>query len=112
MFVEEFTENKLLIESILEFIKMRERIKKPITDKGLKILLNKLKDLSQDEEIQIKILENSIEHCWQGLYPLKEEKYIYGRTSKNIKSGERKFNIKIPERKPKEGAGCARDRPF
>ncbi|UYZ33649.1 hypothetical protein OD350_15395 [Clostridium beijerinckii] len=112
IFIEEFTKNKLLIESILEFIKMRERIKKPITDRGLKILLNKLKDLSQDEETQIKILENSIEHCWQGLYPLKEEKYIYGRTSKNIKSGERKFNIKIPERKPKAGAGCTRDRPF
>ncbi|WP_241394134.1 hypothetical protein [Clostridium beijerinckii] len=112
IFIEEFTKNKLLIESISEFIKMRERIKKPVTDKALKILLNKLKDLSQDEEIQIKILENSIENCWQGLYPLKEETYIYGRTSKNIKSGERKFNIKIPERKPKASTGCTRDRPF
>ncbi|WP_017213045.1 hypothetical protein [Clostridium beijerinckii] len=112
IFIEEFTKNKLLIESISEFIKMRERIKKPVTDKALKILLNKLKDLSQDEEIQIKILENSIENCWQGLYPLKEEMYIYGGTSKNIRSSERKFNIKIPERKPKTSAGCTRDRPF
>ncbi|WP_236896649.1 hypothetical protein [Clostridium beijerinckii] len=112
IFIEEFTKNKLLIESISEFIKMRERIKKPVTDKTLKILLNKLKDLSQDEEIQIKILENSIENCWQGLYPLKEETYIYGGTSKNIRSSERKFNIKIPEWKPKASADYTRDKPF
>lgn len=112
IFIRKFTQNKLLIESILDFIKMREKIKKPMTDKALRILLNKLRDLSQDEEAQIKILENSIENCWQGLYPLKEEKFSYGSTSKNTKSGESKFNIKIPEWKPRASANCSRDKPF
>lgn len=38
---------------------MRVKIKKPMTDRALQLILNKLKGLSQDEEIQIKILENS-----------------------------------------------------
>ncbi|MBA8935828.1 hypothetical protein [Clostridium beijerinckii] len=52
---------------------MRKSIKKPMTDRALQIMLKKLKGLSENEEIQIKILENSIEHCWQGIFELKED---------------------------------------
>src|SRR5699024_3318374 len=37
-----YTENNSLVEEIKDFIKMRKTIKKPITDRGLKMILNKL----------------------------------------------------------------------
>jgi hypothetical protein len=95
IYISEFTQNKLLIETIIDFMKMRDKIKKPMTDKALQIMINKLKGLSEDEEIQIKILENSIEHCWQGIFQLKEDSN--GSTRQNTGSSEKKFNVKIPE---------------
>ena len=71
--VEAFTSNADLIQTINDFIEMRKEIKKPMTEKALTILLNKLKELSTDEQTQIKILNQSIEHCWQSVYPLKAE---------------------------------------
>jgi len=95
IYIYEFTQNKLLIETIIDFMKMRDTIKKPMTDKALQLMINKLKGLSENEEIQIKILENSIEHCWQGIFPLKEDSN--GSTRQNIGASEKKFNVKIPE---------------
>ena len=53
---------------------MRKLIKKPMSDQALKIMLNKLQKLSDDEDTQINILEQSIEHSWQSVYELKEDK--------------------------------------
>ena len=57
----------------MDFVAMRKFIKKPITNRGLEILIRKLTKLSSDEETQIKILEQSIMNNWQGVYELKEE---------------------------------------
>lgn len=72
IYIREFTENKLLRQTILDFMKMRAEIRKPMTDRALQLMLTKLKSLSNDEEVQIKILENSIENCWQGVFPLRD----------------------------------------
>ena len=53
---------------------MRKTIKKPITDRALKGILNKLDKLSNNNQIKIEILEQSIERCWIGVFPLKENK--------------------------------------
>jgi hypothetical protein len=94
IYIEEFTQNRLLIETIVDFIKMRAEIKKPMTDRALLLMLNKLKGLSQDEEVQIKILENSIENCWQGVFPLMEGNN--GGFGQNTGDSKKKFNVKIP----------------
>lgn len=62
-------------EVLLEFLKMRKLIKKPMTDRALKQLINKLKNLSQDKKEQIKILDQSIINNWSSVYPLKKETY-------------------------------------
>ncbi|NFO56353.1 hypothetical protein FDB39_05565 [Clostridium botulinum] len=113
IYIREFTEDKTLIETIIDFMKMRDKIKKPMTDRALKIMLNKLKTLSNDTEIQIKILEKSIENCWQGIFPLKEGEEVGNRnriSGQNIGSGKKKFNVKIPEWRPSEET--AGDEPF
>ena len=69
-----YTENNSLVEAIKDFIKMRKTIKKPVTDRGLKMILNKLDQYGNDDLEKIEILENSIVNCWQGVFELKNKK--------------------------------------
>ena len=57
----------------LDFVDMRSKIKKPMTDRALKILIDKTKKLAEDETTQIAILHQSIEHDWQTVYELKND---------------------------------------
>jgi len=66
--------NSELKNAFYEFIKMRKLIKKPMTNKALKMLIDKVEKFGADEETQIKILEQSILHNWMSVYPLKAEK--------------------------------------
>lgn len=81
-----YTENISLVEAIKDFIKMRKTIKKPITDRGLKMILNKLDQYGNDDLEKIEILENSIMNCWQGVFELKNKKVptAIGTQNKNI----------------------------
>ena len=64
-------EDEEVKNSIYEFIKMRKLIKKPLTDRALTMLINKLEKLSSDKDTQIKILERSILKNWSDIYELK-----------------------------------------
>lgn len=70
-----------LFGSLKEFEKMRVKIKKPMTDRAKQLLLSKLRKLSGDEAEQIAILEQSVLHGWQDVYPLKEGKDSGGAAS-------------------------------
>ena len=72
--VEEYTDNPDLQDAIRDFIKMRKAMKKPMTDRAIGLMLNKLQGLSDSEDGQIEILNQSIEHNWQSVYPLDEKK--------------------------------------
>ena len=69
---ENFTDEELK-QTIYEFIKMRKAIKKPLTTRGLELMINKLKKITSNENEQIQILNNSIMNNWLGIFPLKEE---------------------------------------
>jgi hypothetical protein len=71
--ISEYTENENLRQTIVDFIGMRKAIKHQLTDRALKMTLAKLDSLSSTDEGKIKILEQSIFHSWQGVFPLKEE---------------------------------------
>ena len=62
-----------LKQTIYEFIKMRKAIKKPLTTRGLELMINKLKKITSNTNEQIQILNNSIMNNWLGIFPLKEE---------------------------------------
>ena len=76
--IDEYTNNDKLKIAIYEFIKMRKGIKKPITTYGLKKMLNKLDTLASDDDAKIQILDQSIEHSWNGIFELK-----YGKGGNN-----------------------------
>lgn len=61
-----------LKKTILDFIEMRETIKKPMSSKALELMLKKLNDLASQEKEKIEILEQSIMSSWQGIFPLRE----------------------------------------
>ncbi len=72
-----FSENHFsndLENTIKDFIDMRKTIKKPMTTKALELLIRNLKKLTNLEDEQIAILNQSIEHGWQTVYPLKQFK--------------------------------------
>lgn len=69
--INSMVEDEEIKNSIYEFIKMRNLIKKPMTDRALTMLINKLEKLSSDKDIQIKILEKSILKNWTDIYELK-----------------------------------------
>ena len=83
-----YTQNDLLVEAIKDFIKMRKTIKKPVTDRSLKLTLNKLDQYGKNDLEKIEILENSIMNCWQGVFELKNKKEpiaVGSDKNKNIK---------------------------
>lgn len=74
--IDEYTENEELKNTILEFIKMRTLIKSKMTNNALNLMLKNLDKLSNDDDIKIKILEQSIMNSWKGVFPLKESNSI------------------------------------
>lgn len=58
-----------------EFEEMRKKMKKPMTDRAIKMMITKLGKLSQgDIDRSNEILEQSIMHSWLDIYELKENK--------------------------------------
>lgn len=63
-----------------DFVQMRKQMKKPMTERAIALMINKLEKLSKvpfsdamDNDLAIKILEQSIVKSWSDIYPLKEE---------------------------------------
>ena len=51
-----------------DFQKMRKTIKKPMTDRAEKLIINKLTKFREAGHNVETILNNSIEHCWQSVF--------------------------------------------
>ena len=71
--IDNSVENEDVKKELYEFIKMRKLIKRPLTNRALEMIINKLNSLSKDEKEQIKILDQSIINNWQNIYPVKED---------------------------------------
>ena len=71
--IAERTDNPELVEAIGEFIRMRSRIKKPLTNYALKLRLKTLWKLGKTDEERIAIVEQSVGACWQDFYELKSD---------------------------------------
>ncbi len=62
--------NDDLLKTLRDFEKMRKEIDKPMSDRAKSMLLTKLQTFPRSE--WIPILEQSIFHDWQGIFPLKD----------------------------------------
>lgn len=72
-----------LLQALRDFEAMRVKIKKPMTDRAKQLLISEL--CKYPERERIAILENSIMHCWQGVYGLdKPNAPAQSKTDKQI----------------------------
>ena len=74
-----------LTEALEGFEDMRKKAKKPMTDKARELAVKELLKLSNNEEEQIAIVEQSIAKCWLSFYPLKAEKAAGSDTSRLVR---------------------------
>lgn len=64
----------LLQKAFKDFEEMRNKIKKPMTDRATQLIGIELDKLApENEKLKIKILNQSVMKSWQGVFPLKEE---------------------------------------
>ena len=71
--IAEYTGNEELQDALKAFLQMRSFIKKPMTEYALKLMLKELDEFGNTDDVKIAILNQSITHNWQGIFPLKDE---------------------------------------
>lgn len=70
-----------LNQAFAAFVEMRVKIKKPMTERAISMAMERLKKLSgEDNELAIRILDQSVMNCWQNIYELKSA----GNKEKNV----------------------------
>lgn len=102
--IETYTDNAVLVEAINAFVEMRKTIKKPMTERALKMMFNELNKLAKTDNEKISILNQSTMNCWQGLFELKRiQRPNYQKTNANsvndffagrTGNDDRRFNTK------------------
>ena len=70
--VSDYTENQSLKSSLDAFIDMRKKMK-GFTVNALKLALNKLDQLSKNDDEKINIVNQSVMNSWKSFYPLKDK---------------------------------------
>lgn len=68
--IAEYTENKELQDALHGFVEMRNKARKPLTARAMKLSLNKLNELALDDFTKIAIVNQSIVHTWSTFYKL------------------------------------------
>ena len=71
--IQKSTESTELREALVEFVKFRKLIKKPMTNKALELIISKLNKLGASDRERVAILNQSIERGWAGVFSLKDE---------------------------------------
>lgn len=68
--ISSYTENKDLQDALHGFVEMRNKARKPLTARAMKLSLNKLNELALDDVTKIAIVNQSIVHSWLTFYKL------------------------------------------
>lgn len=71
--IESATESSELREALIEFVKFRKLIKKPMTNKALELIISKLNKIATTDRERVEILNQSIERGWTGVFALKSD---------------------------------------
>ena len=68
-------DNPELLTAFKDFIKMRTRIKAPLTNRGLQLAINRAFSVARgNPELMTKCVEQSIERSWRGIFELTESR--------------------------------------
>ena len=79
--IAKYTDDQSLKKTLVEFIKMRQRIRKPMTNYALSLMLKKLDKLGSTTTLKIDILNQSIENSWQNIYEVKDQARKEGKAN-------------------------------
>lgn len=71
--ISEYAENKDLQDALHGFVEMRNKARKPLTVRAMKLSLNKLNELALDDVTKIAIVNQSIVHSWSTFYKLQND---------------------------------------
>lgn len=63
-----------LQKTLQDFIEHRKKLRKPMTDKAIELLIGKLNRLASTDEEKIQLIEHAIERGWLSVFPMKEDK--------------------------------------
>lgn len=75
-----------LVDVLKDFVEMRKTMRKPLTARAMKMILNDLDKLAVDDRTKIAIVEQSIKNSWQGVFHLKNNTHhnqIYKNNNSN-----------------------------
>lgn len=73
--IEEYTTNEKLRQELKEHLKTRKLKKAALTDRGVKLSLQKLDNLASNDQEKIMIVQNAIMNGWTSFYPLKKDEH-------------------------------------
>lgn len=65
-----------LCEAWKSYVAMRKQLKKPLTDKAMVMAVKTLCALLKEGHDPVEVLNQSVFHSWQGLFPLKNRKQV------------------------------------
>lgn len=103
--IDSYTENGELRSALVEFVKMRKMMKKPLTNRALSLLLTSKKGLdglaSTDAE-KIDIVQQSIMRAWLGFFPLKDDGHKPSQQSKRASRNESSWEKTEEEKQDEE----------
>lgn len=71
--IESATESSELREALIEFVKFRKLIKKPMTNKALELIISKLNKIATTDRERVEVINQSIERGWAGVFALKSD---------------------------------------
>lgn len=69
--LDSYSKNEELISSLKDFIEMRKKIKAPMTERAVNLMLSKLSSMANDDTEKIKIINQSIMYSWKGIFPVR-----------------------------------------
>jgi DNA replication protein DnaD len=95
-----YVDDSELNAALVSFVEYRKKIKKPMTDRAVSLLISKLNKMSSSVPEQIEIIEQSIVNGWQGVFPLskdKETKKGSQMRTYDIEAYNRMLNSTLPE---------------
>lgn len=78
-----------LKDAMIDFEEMRTKMRKPLTDRGRKLLITKLTKLASDDngnidtQLAVKIVEQSLERSWASFYEIKSDNGNYQGRANN-----------------------------
>lgn len=82
------TGDSRLDDALDAYIEHRKKLKRPMTDRAIKLAINKLNDISDSIDEKIAVIDQSIENGWIGLFPLKDNSNTNAKNSREAKTGQ------------------------